>query len=521
MKFFNTAGPIKTDLNYYVPPLDRIDVTQILNLGGQSQFCVLHAPTQSGITSTLFALRDKINEGEQYRAAYLNVETAQPANSNVRAGMQAILSLLSCEAEHHLNDPYVREIWQETLNSKGEFEALAEVLMMWSEIDSRPLFLIIDEIDVLSGDMLISMLHQLRSGLTERSEKFPQHVILFGVRSVRNYRIHSSLEKAGIPSGSAFNVITESIRLGDFDEFQTRSLLLQHTGETGQGWSESALKEVWNSTRGQPWLVNSLANEACETVKDQSRPICHDDIIESRETLISRCDIHLYELVYKLREERVKRVIEPLLSDELETAVFKHDDVQYLRDLGLIRVDPPIAIANPIYREVIPRELIHYLDRFIPYETEWFLENSRLTTGRLLETFQNFFREQSDNWIQKFNYQIAGSQLLLQAFLQRIVNISGRIEREYGAGRRHTNLLVEWKKGDVVQKFVIECRVSRNGLKRDVSEGIDQTRDYMDRCGTDEGHLVIFDRSEGRSWEERLFRRDEVQGGKPVTVWGM
>ena len=44
----------------------------------------------------------------------------------------------------------------------------------------------------------------------------------------------------------------------------------------------------------------------------------------------------------------------------------------------------------------------------------------------------------------------------------------------------------------------------------------------MDRCGVvAEGHLVVFDRIEGQSWDEKLYRREEAEGGAPVTVWRM
>ena len=54
----------------------------------------------------------------------------------------------------------------------------------------------------------------------------------------------------------------------------------------------------------------------------------------------------------------------------------------------------------------------------------------------LLADFQAFFREHSEHWQGRFAYAEAGPQLLLQAFLQRIVNGGGRIEREYGSGAR-------------------------------------------------------------------------------------
>ena len=122
--------------------------------------------------------------------------------------------------------------------------------------------------------------------------------------------------------------------------------------------------------------------------------------------------------------------------------------------------------------------------------------------------------------------------MLLQAYLQRIVNGGGRIEREYGLGRMRTDLLLlrplsgaraqaQAGESGTTQKVVIECKVLHRGLERIVREGLAQTRAYMDRSGAAEGHLVVFDRTQGRSWDEKIFRHDEVEGGVPVTVWGM
>ena len=89
-------------------------------------------------------------------------------------------------------------------------------------------------------------------------------------------------------------------------------------------------------------------------------------------------------------------------------------------------------------------------------------------------------------------------------------------------GRGRVDLLILWPQGGRVQRFVVECKVRRDGLERTIREGVEQTRSYMDRCGAESGHLVLFDRSPSRTWEEKLFRREEpAGGGAPVTVWGM
>ncbi len=518
MRTFNTAGPIVPAKHYHIAPLERVDRDEICGLIEDWRYFILHAPRQTGKTSALRALMGELNEAGRHRAVYVNVEGAQAAREDVPAAVRAILSALSRSAEDHLGDGFVRDHWQRILEASGPHDALAEVLRGWSKADARPLVAMIDEIDALVGDTLISVLRQLRAGYAERPRHFPQCVILCGIRDVRDYRIHSGSEKAIVTGGSAFNVKAESIRMSDFGETEVRELLLQHTGATGQSWSEEALEKVWESTSGQPWLVNALAAEALKKVKDLDSTIRHEDVIDAREVLILRRDTHLDQLADKLREDRVKRVIAPLVSDSA-TVAFRPDDVQYCVDLGLITATPEVVVANAIYREVIPRELINSLDKGLAYQTAWFVEDGRLLMGRLMESFQGFFREHSEHWVGRFDYHEAGPQLLLQAFLQRVVNAGGRIEREYGLGRGRTDLMIEW--GPQRQREVIECKLRRNGLERTVAEGLEQLGAYMQRCGTAEGHLVIFDRSEKRSWDEKVFRREEFADGRKVTVWGM
>ena len=66
-----------------------------------------------------------------------------------------------------------------------------------------------------------------------------------------------------------------------------------------------------------------------------------------------------------------------------------------------------------------------------------------------------------------FVYREAGPQLLMQAFLQGIVNGGERISREYGLGRKRTDLFLEWPLDEAqgyhgpVQRVVIELKLVR------------------------------------------------------------
>ena len=145
---------------------------------------------------------------------------------------------------------------------------------------------------------------------------------------------------------------------------------------------------------------------------------------------------------------------------------------------------------------------------------------------KLLTAFQDFFRKNSEHWVERFDYKEAGPQLLLQAFLQRIIiiiNGGGRIEREYGLGRGRTDLLLIWPYGDqvAVQDVVIETKLRHSALETVIAEGLSQTWAYMDRSGTADGHLIIFDRSQSHTWDEKIFKRSEMHQDVAITVWGM
>jgi hypothetical protein len=525
MRFFNTAGPVDPADHYCLPPLERLVLDDVLSLIEQKKYFVRHAPRQTGKTPCLLVLMADLNGTGRYRCVYTNAETGQATREDVPMAMATVLSSLGLWAREVLQDEFVARTWQEAVQ-RNPFTALEEVLTGWTKCDPRPLVLLIDEIDTLVGDSLISVLRQLRAGYVRRPAGFPQTVILCGVRDVRDYRIHSSTEKAVITGGSAFNIKAKSLRLGDFNRAEMETLYCQYTAETSQRFLPGALDRLWTLSQGQPWLVNALGYELCFRMKagrDRSQPVTVALVEDARENLILSRQTHLDQLADKLQEERVRRVIEPLLAGDDSAEAFRSDDVDYLVDLGLIRqtLSGAVGIANPIYQQVIPRELGWGTQARLTQDTAWYVKAAgRLDLAKLLAAFQQFFREHSEHWVERFQYKEASPQLLLQAFLQRIVNGGGRIEREYGLGRLRTDLLVLWNHPGGVQKVVIELKRLHKSLAKTLETGLEQTLAYLDRCGAEEGQLVIFDRTPGKPWDEKLFQLQEIQG-RTVWVWGM
>lgn len=530
MRFFNTAGPVDPIKHYTLPPLSRLDLEEVLRLIDQEKYFVLHAPRQTGKTSVLLALMDRLNREDRYTCLYANIEAAQAVRGDVDRGIRHVCHAIAARAVTYLDDPRLQG-WADELNRRNSMAgALTELLERWSRENDKPVVLLLDEVDALVGDTLISLLRQIRAGYAQRPRAFPQTVVLCGVRDVRDYRIHGAGQEI-VTGGSAFNVKAKSLRLGNFDVDEVAALYRQHTMETGQAFAEGVLARVWELTRGQPWLVNALGYEACFELKagrDRTRPISAELIEQAKENLIQRRETHLDQLADKLREERVRRVIEPLLIGQDTALDLPLDDIDYARDLGLVALDKPLRVANPIYREVIPRQLTASTEEMTVQESAWYVRpDGRLDMEKLLGAFQQFFREHAEHWIERFQYREAGPQLLLQAFLQRIVNGGGRIDREYGLGRKRTDLLVQWPLDEArgflgpVQRAVLELKLLHKSLEATLREGLAQTADYLDRTGAEEGHLLLFDRTPGVLWEQKLFHRTELYGSHLIQVWGM
>ena len=264
---FNTAGPIAPLKHYHVPPLSRLDWDEIQYLIQNEKYFVLHAPRQTGKTSTLHAMMDALNQSGDYVALHVNIESAQAVREDLERGIASVCTNLARRAKLILEDAALTH-WLETTGAKlNGTDRLLAMLEYWSSNNDKPCVLFLDEVDALIGDTLISLLRQIRTGYEQRPGAFPQSIILCGVRDVRDYRIHSGGEI--ITGGSAFNIKSESLRMGNFSFEEMQSLLDQHTEQTGQSFEQSIFDEMWLDTKGQPWLVNALAHQM--TRNDKSK----------------------------------------------------------------------------------------------------------------------------------------------------------------------------------------------------------------------------------------------------------
>jgi hypothetical protein len=523
MRRFNTAGPCEPERHYMVPPLERLPEAQ--GMVERGDYFVLHAPRQSGKTTTLRALARALTAEGTYAALHFTCETGEPAGDDYESAQQAILAEIRERARIELPEELRPPDPWPVAEPVGLLRlALAE----WASRCPRKLVLFFDEIDALRGESLRLVLRQLRGGFPERPHSFPWSVALCGLRDVRDYKAASGGDPDRLGTSSPFNVKVESPRLKDFTERDVRILYAQHTDETRQTFTEEALTRLWELGQGQPWLTNALAREIVEKMGiEPPEPITREHAEEARERLILARATHLDSLVARLREPRVQRVIEPLLAGDLIVADTYDDDVAYVRDLGLIAPDNPVRIANPIYREVIVRVLAAAIEGNVVTDPRSFVAaDGRLDFKRILTEFAAFWREHGEVLAAGMPYHEVAPQLVLMAYLQRVVNGGGRIEREVGVGRGRIDLCVRWPyRGPdgkrAVQCEALELKVWADGKPDPLTQGLQQLEGYLDQLSLDHGVLAIFNRRPDAPPIEERTRFEEAntpRKGYAVTV---
>ena len=512
-RHFNTGGPCIPSIHYTLSTERRLPELRAV-IDGQNYF-VLHAPRQVGKTTSLLTFGKTLTAEGRYAALLVTMETGAPFEDDIGRAEGAILGAWRRDAEVWLP----KEFWPPPWPAAEPGSRIGAALEAWSKACPRPLVVFLDEIDALSGPVLISVLRQIRAGHRNRPAEFPWSLALVGMRDVRDYKFNADVDRAH--SSSPFNIKVESFTMRDFTAAEVAELYAQHTAETGQPFDDAAVARAFELTRGQPWLVNALARQATEVfARDRSRTVTVDDVMSARDRLIEREDTHLDSLAERLREPRVRAVIDPMLSGG-DLPMLPPDDVRFVKDLGLVREgeDGALEIANPIYREIIGRSLALSVRVSLPrIQATWIDAAGMLDVEALLAAWVTFWTLHGETMQTVSPYAEAAAHLVLLAFLHRVVNGGGRIEREYAAGTGRMDLRVEFK-GAVLG---IEVKTWRDRDKRGdpAAEGVAQLEAYLARVGATHGWLMVFDQRKGAGELTERVRVERVKapGGREVAV---
>jgi hypothetical protein len=500
-----------------LPPEERLIGAQLHRYVRDKLYRMLHAPRQTGKTTFLQNWMREINAGKAGDntgavACYVTVEACQGI-SEIERAMPILCSALPAQAA-------AQGIPAPALTNETPGNMLNNILGNWAaRVAPRPLVVLFDETDVLQDETLISFLRQLRAGFATRGVGvFPVSIALVGMRDLKDYITASKGGVAPNP-GSPFNVKADSAVIGNFAREDIARLFGQHTAETGQQITQEALDYAWEQSRGQPWIVNSLFMRATMRVldADSTETVMRGHIHEARQQMIIARETHLEALTVRMRDPKVRYVLETLLTGTPDLKLSESDAFAFCLDLGLVTRENGIpTVANPIYREVLARQMtIGAQDMLPPLPgARWQRADGTLDMDKLLREFQGFWQENSATWEETSSYTEAFPHLLLMAFLQRITNGEGRIEREYAAGRGRTDLAIEYKG----RWHILEIKLRRKGqsFEKVKADGARQILEYRDTFspalrsadGAPPGcYLLVFDRrpeAADTPWSERI-----------------
>ena len=517
-RYFNTAGPCIPAKHYMLPALDRLPgIRRLVNM---ERYFVIHAPRQTGKTTAVKALAREINEKGDMVAIYCTLETMQKLVGSHETAMREIrhLVLRSAGMVRELV-PLVAEIG-ELKSTVGISTAVGDALQALCVKSEKPVVVFFDEVDCLVGDVLVSFLRQLRDGYVNREDApFPASIALVGMLDVRDYKAQIRPDGQSLGQISPFNIISKDMLLRNFTAEEVATLYRQHTDATGQAFAPDVLDKVMDFSGGQPWLVNALARECVEKIHGfrYGETVTAEDVETAKETIIRRRDTHVDSLMERLREPRVRRVVEPVIFGGERTVSSNSEDWRFVVDLGLLREERGTLVpANRMYAEIIGRYLSRdaqeSMETAIP-DTPWATSDGLDMPG-LMAAFQRFWRENSGADRRAYEYGEATPHLVLMAFLQRVTNGNGRIAREMALGSKRLDLCVEFRG----HRYAVEVKTAKNFAGEDSYR---QLAGYLDGLGLAEGWMAIFDDGKEKSWDEKLYNRDVEFNGKTLHVVGL
>jgi hypothetical protein len=297
------------------------------------------------------------------------------------------------------------------------------------------------------------------------------------MRDVRDYKVISGGSDR-LDTASPFNILSRSLTMKNFTAEEVATLYRQHTDETGQVFTDEAVALSFHLTQGQPYLVNALAKVAVEELQpDLAQPITPREIEEAKQILIERQETHLNSLVKRLREPRIRNIIEPILAGQ-SLSDLPTDDVRFALDLGLVRNGDGggIVIANPIYHEVIPTMLAYVTRASLPQiAPAWLNADGTLNPDQLLDSFLAFWRQHGQPLLKSVHYHEIAPHIVMMAFLHRVVNGGGSLEREYAIGTRRMEVCLRY--GNFT--LGLELKVWRDGKPDPLNEGLAQLDQYL------------------------------------------
>ncbi|MDR1080743.1 MAG: AAA-like domain-containing protein [Deltaproteobacteria bacterium] len=564
MKSFNIESACRPNEHYMLPIFDRCP--KINEMIDGKKYFLIHSPRQSGKTTVLKNLTNQINKDGKYYAVWCPLSRLTKISDDADAMngvVSAIRTGLKTSSIPILKQKYSEYQYVSTLSEREKVDEF--LYRLTTELDKETI-LFFDEMDTLTGSPLYLFLSILKDFFDSRTSDpimYPRSIALVGTKDIREAldKIIPENELTGRPS--PFNISPFSLTLPNFNIDEVEKLYAQHTQACDQIFERNAIERAWHWSEGQPWLVNALANEviANQLNNDFSQNITGENIDKAAYTLISSKLSHIQSLKNRFAEKRISKVLFALFggTKDLSEAVTS-DDIQIVVDLGLVKMvqdnisgESAFHVSNPIYQSVIVKALTSPLQNAIPDEiVKPYINSTSIDMKGLIASFQTYWQQNSGmftssdfinktinlsvrnawkslgiirdnimskefikafkkNFINATNESLA--HLVFFSFIQKLVNGGvDSVTREYALGNSRADICIIYNK----RIYPIELKIKGVSTYK---HSIEQLHGYMDKCGADEGWLLIIDKDLDKPWTDKIRNAVEPYKGKTIHVF--
>lgn len=497
-KRFNTAGACFPEMHYMVDITERL--AAIKNMIDRGDYFVINRGRQYGKTTTLKALEKYL--ANDYYVISLDFQNMDPEDfdctaSFVMAFAQEILS--SLQDSDIIPEQQRKQLENAANGTQMRMVNLLRIISDWCKISSKPVILMIDEIDSASNTQtFLSFLSKLRAAYLERNERETfKSIILSGVRDIRNLKqkIRNDSEHQ---HNSPWNIAVEFDLNMSLTVNGIAGMLSDYENDHNTGMDVTAVAQlIYDYTSGYPVLVSTI----CKIIDEIIHKWNNEGVIAAVNQMLTM-NMPLFDsLINKLEDypEMRKNLYQLLTNGQKFSYNPDHEPTKLLLLFGFVKVkDNGIVIANRIfetrlYNDILTSEEMKStpISKAGTFDKPEFIKNNILDVELILTKFIEHFHEIYGDKPSKFIEEDGRKCFLI--YLRPIINGIGNyyIEAQTRDNRR-MDIVIDY----IGKRYIIELKIW-HGQKYN-EDGEKQLSDYLDSYGLKKGYMLIFNFNENK-----------------------
>ena len=489
---FNITGACNPQEHYMVNLDSRLlEIKKMVDAG---KYFVINRGRQYGKTTMLNALENYLSQDYivvSMDFQFLDASDFENTETFVTAFAQELSELV--DGEYQISQKLAEQL-RKIANGADGFTRMANLfkwISLWCRNTSKPIVLIIDEVDSASNNQVfLDFLAQLRGYYLNRNKKPTfQSVILAGVHDIRNLR-QKIRPDAEHKHNSPWNIASPFEVDMSFSPDDIAGMLADYENDHHTGMNIQKISQlIYDYTSGYPVLVA----EFCKNMDELSDWSSHGIIEANKQLLIKKTPL-FESLIGKLEDnESLRKLMHGIL--------FKGQKIPYNPDdatiddafmYGFVKNEHGlIAVANRVFE-------VRIYNWFISLETtdslifaegvndkSQFISGSQLNMELILKKFIQHFNDIYGSQPDKFKENDGRKLFLL--YLRPIINGTGNYYIEAQTrDQRRTDVIVDY----LGKQYVIELKIW-HGDEYNI-KGEQQLSEYLDYYHIDKGYLLSF-----------------------------